>query len=150
MKTFKVSEFSILLYTQNGKLGNLGKFYFTSIFGSIWNPRLKNQKTSDLREIKLQLYDTLIRKNKSFQNLKFSIFACIQNKKEKILERLFYFNFETQDQETTKITRDKENYNFMMWFNKKKKKKTLRFPRFRFGPINEIENSKISENFRLL
>ena len=41
----EVSDFSILLYTQNRKLGNLGKFYFTSNFSSsIWNPRSKHQK----------------------------------------------------------------------------------------------------------
>ena len=41
----EVSEFLILLYTQNRKLGNLGKFYFTSTFSSsIWNPRSKHQK----------------------------------------------------------------------------------------------------------
>ena len=41
----EVSEFSILLYTQNRKLGNLGKFDFTSTFSSsIWNSRSKHQK----------------------------------------------------------------------------------------------------------
>ena len=31
----EVSEFTILPYTENRKLGNLGKFSSTSIFGSI-------------------------------------------------------------------------------------------------------------------
>ena len=31
----EVSEFSILPYTQNRKLGNLGNFYLNCIFGSI-------------------------------------------------------------------------------------------------------------------
>ena len=32
VKTSEISEFSILPYTQNRKLGNLGKFSFTSNF----------------------------------------------------------------------------------------------------------------------
>ena len=41
---FEVSEFSILTYTQNRKLGNLGKFSFTSNFDSSCNLRCKNNK----------------------------------------------------------------------------------------------------------
>ena len=44
MKISEVSEFSILPYTQNRKLGNLGNFYFTSNFGSSCNVRSKNDK----------------------------------------------------------------------------------------------------------
>ena len=40
----EVSEFSILLYTQNRKLGNLGKRCFTSNFISSCNLRCKNDK----------------------------------------------------------------------------------------------------------
>ena len=40
----EVFENSSLLYTQNWTLGNLGKFYFTSTFSSIRNPRSKYQK----------------------------------------------------------------------------------------------------------
>ena len=40
----EVSEFSILSYNQNRKLGNLGEFSFTSIFDSSCNLRCKNDK----------------------------------------------------------------------------------------------------------
>ena len=43
-KISEVSEFSILSYTQNRKLGNLGKFSFTSNFDSSCNLRCKNNK----------------------------------------------------------------------------------------------------------
>ena len=43
-KMSEVSEFSILLYTQNRKLGNLGKRCFTSNFISSCNLRCKNDK----------------------------------------------------------------------------------------------------------
>ena len=46
IKICEVSEFSILLYTQNRKLGNFGKFDFASTFSSIWNPRSKNQRNT--------------------------------------------------------------------------------------------------------
>ena len=45
----EVSEFTILPYTENRKLGNLGKFSSTSIFGSIWNSKSKNGE-NDLKE----------------------------------------------------------------------------------------------------
>ena len=44
VKISEVSEFSILSYTQNRKLGNLGNFYFTSNFDSSCNVRSKNEK----------------------------------------------------------------------------------------------------------
>ena len=66
IKMSGVSEFSILLYTQNRKLGNLGEFYFTSTFSSIWNPRSKNhKKTWDKRNI--TLWCGLIRKYEHFR-----------------------------------------------------------------------------------
>ena len=43
-KKCEVSEFSILPYTQNRKLGNLGKCSFASNFGSSCNLRYKNDK----------------------------------------------------------------------------------------------------------
>ena len=49
-KISDVSEFSILPYTQNGKLGNLGKCSFTSNFDSSCNLRCK--KTPKLTETK--------------------------------------------------------------------------------------------------
>ena len=45
-KISKVSESSIVAYTWNGKLGNIGKISFTLIFGSIRNSKSKNQKNN--------------------------------------------------------------------------------------------------------
>ena len=44
VKTFEVSELSILPYTQNRKLGNLGKCCVTSNFDSSCNLRCRNDK----------------------------------------------------------------------------------------------------------
>ena len=46
-KISEVSEFSILSYTQNRKLGNLGKCSFTSSSDSSCNIRSKNDKKSN-------------------------------------------------------------------------------------------------------
>ena len=43
-KISEVSEFSIFLYTQNRKLGNLRKSFFTSNFDSSCNLRCKSEK----------------------------------------------------------------------------------------------------------
>ena len=48
-KNSEVSEFSILPYTQNRKLGNLGKCSFTSNFESCCNLRFRNDK-NELRQ----------------------------------------------------------------------------------------------------
>ena len=65
-KISKVSEFSILVYTWNGKLGNLGKFSFTSILGSIRNSKSKDQK-NDFKQKIVTLSWVLIKKNESFR-----------------------------------------------------------------------------------
>ena len=44
VKSSEVSEFSILPYTQNGKVGNLGKCCFTSNFDRSYNLRCRNSK----------------------------------------------------------------------------------------------------------
>ena len=49
-KISEVYEFTILSYTQNRKLGNLGKFSFTSNFDSSFNLRCKiNKKISETK-----------------------------------------------------------------------------------------------------
>ena len=55
VKISEFSEFSILPYTQNRKLRNIGKFSFTSNFGISCNLRLKNEKKKELSQ-KFQEY----------------------------------------------------------------------------------------------
>ena len=57
-KISEVSEFSILLYTQNRKLGNLGMCSFTSNFNSSYNLWCKSGKK--LTEAKLKRQDMLL------------------------------------------------------------------------------------------
>ena len=57
IKISEVSEFSILLYTQNGKLGNLGKFYFPSTFSSIWRLNKESMKISEVSEFLIWPYE---------------------------------------------------------------------------------------------
>ena len=49
----KDSEFSILPYTQNRKLGNLGKCSFTSNFDSSCNLRFRNDKNELRQKLKV-------------------------------------------------------------------------------------------------
>ena len=78
MPISEVSKFSILPYTQNRKLGNLRKFSFTSIFGSIWNSKSKNWK-NDLKEKTLTIWCGLRRKMPVSEVIKFSILPYTQN-----------------------------------------------------------------------
>ena len=78
LSKFEVKEnfprFSVLFIGPNRKLGNLGKFYFTTTFSSLWNPRSKNQK--DLRQKMMWLN----KKNmKIFEISEFSIWPYEQN-----------------------------------------------------------------------
>ena len=50
VKISEFSEFSILPYTQNRKLRNIGKFSFTSNFGISCNLRLKNEKKKNFHK----------------------------------------------------------------------------------------------------
>ena len=68
----KFSEFSILPYTQNWKLRNLGKFSFTSNFDSTWNSNLKT-KNNNLEEKTWTLQCGLRRTNAHFQSLNFAL-----------------------------------------------------------------------------
>ena len=78
VKISEVSEFSILSYTQNRKLGNLGKCSFTSNFDSSSNLRFRNDK-NELTQ-KLEGQDMLLEEKKKISEIsKFSIFFFIQN-----------------------------------------------------------------------
>ena len=79
-KISEVSEFSILSYTQNRKLGNLGKCSFTSNFDSSCNLRFRNDK-NELRQ-KLKGQDMLLEEEKKFFEIsEFSILPYTQNRK---------------------------------------------------------------------
>ena len=54
VKISEDSEFSILPYTQNRKLGNLGKCSFTSNFEVYCNFRFKNDKNELIQKFKRQ------------------------------------------------------------------------------------------------
>ena len=92
-KKFKVSEFSILAYNWNRKLGNLGKFSFTSIFVSIRNSNSKTQK-NDFKQKIVTLRWGLLRKNeKSRGSRVFDFGLHLQSKTRKSQKIFFYFNF---------------------------------------------------------
>ena len=79
-KNCQVSEFSILSYTQNRKLGNLRKCSFTSIFDNCCNLRFRNDKNELRQKIKGQ--DKLLEeKKKTSEVSEFSILPYTQNRK---------------------------------------------------------------------
>ena len=88
--TSEVSEFSILAYTQNRKLGNLGKFYLLK-FLVVYETQ--NQK-NDLKEKTLTLRCGLRRKNVNFRDFRVFDFALyLKSKTWKPRKVLVYFNF---------------------------------------------------------
>ena len=92
-KISKVSEFSILACTWNEKLRNLGKFSFTSVFGSIRNLKSENQKNEFKQKI-ITLRWGLIRKNENFRGFQFFDFGLhLKSKTRKSRKVFFYFHF---------------------------------------------------------
>ena len=89
----EVSKFSILSYTQNRKLENLGKFFCS-------NKWLKN----DQKQKKLTLWCGLRRKMSISEVSKFSILPYTQNRKLGISESFLLLKFlvvyETQNRKT--------------------------------------------------
>ena len=86
VKICEISEFSILPYTQNRKLGNLGKCSFTSNFHSSCNLRFRNDKNELTQKIKGE--DTLlVEKNKISEISVFSILPYTQNWKLRNLRK---------------------------------------------------------------
>ena len=92
-KISEVSEFSILSYTQNRKLENIGKRCFTSNFDSSCNLRFRNNK-NELRQ-KLKGQDMLLEEKKeNFRD--FRVFAFVlypKSKTRKSRKVFFYFEF---------------------------------------------------------
>ena len=93
-KISDVSEFSILTYTQNRKLGNLGKFSFSSNFDSSCNLRCKNNKK--VRQ-NLKGQDMLLEEKKKISEVsEFSILPYTQNRKLGNLRKFsFSSNFDS-------------------------------------------------------
>ena len=80
VKISEVFKFSILSYTQNRKLGNLGKCYFTSNFDSSCNLGFRNDKNELRQKLKGQ-YMLLDEEKKIFEISEFSILSYTQNQK---------------------------------------------------------------------
>ena len=93
MPISEVSEFSILPYTWNRKLGNLGKFSFTYIFGSIWNSKSKNWLKNSPKWKTLTLC-VLRRKDNNFRGFRVFNFALyLKSKTWKPRKVFIYFKF---------------------------------------------------------
>ena len=93
VKISEVSEFSILSYTQNRKLGNLGKRSFTSNFDSSCNLRFRNDK-NELRQ-KLKGQDMhLEEKKENFRDFRgFNFVLYPKSKTRKSWKVFLYFKF---------------------------------------------------------
>ena len=151
VKISEVSEFSILSYTQNRKLGNLGKCSFTSNYDSICNLRFRNDK-NELRQ-KLKGQDMLLEGKKKIPDIsKFSILPYIQNRKLGNLGKCsFTSNFDSCCNLRFRNDKNKLRQKRKVIKGIKKKERELpRFPSFRFCSVPKIENSKISESVVLL
>ena len=106
VKISEVSEFSILSYTQNRKLENIGKRCFTSNFDSSCNLRFRNNK-NELRQ-KLKVIKWMKKKKRKlprFPSFRFSSILKIEN--SEILESVLLLQILTvvviYDSETTKM-----------------------------------------------
>ena len=92
MKISEVSEFSILSYAQNWKLGNLGNMSLLSSFDSSYNSRFRNDKNMKLpKNWKVPIW--FKRKNKISKISEFSILPDTQDQKLRNLWNFAYLEF---------------------------------------------------------
>ena len=147
----KISEFSILSYTQNRKLGNLGKCSVTPNFDSSCNLSFRNNK-NELRQT-LKGQDMLLEeKTKISEISQFSILSYTQNRKLGNLRKCSVTpNFDSScnlkfRNDKNKLRQKLKGQDMLL----EEKRKFPRFPSFRFCPIPKIKNSEISESVLLL
>ena len=136
VKISEVSEFSILSYTQNRKLGNLGKCSFTSNFDSSCNLRFRNDK-NELRQ-KLKGQDMLLEEKKKISEIsEFPILSYTQNRKLGNLGKCsFTSNYDSSCNLRFRNDKNKprQKPRVIKWI-KNKKRKLPRFPSFQFCSI---------------
>ena len=136
VKISEVSEFSILSYTQNRKLGNLGKCSFTSNFDSSCNLRFRNYK-NELRQ-KLKGQDMLLEEKKKISEIsEFPILSYTQNRKLGNLGKCsFTSNYDSSCNLRFRNDKNKprQKPRVIKWI-KNKKRKLPRFPSFQFYSI---------------
>ena len=92
-KLSEISDYSILTYTQNRKLGNLGKFYFTSNFDSSCNLRCKNNKKISETKSSRSRYAFRSKKEnfRGFRVFDFDLYPKLKTLKSRKV--FFYFKF---------------------------------------------------------
>ena len=105
-KISEVSEFLILPYTQNRKLGNLGKFSFTLNLESSCNLRCKNNKKISETKSSRSRYASIRKKEKSrgLQVFDFALYAKSKTRKS----RKVFFHFEFWQKLWLKFKNDKK------------------------------------------
>ena len=93
-KISEISEFSILPYTQNRKLGNLGKCSFTSNFDSSCNLRFRRDKNELRKNLKSQ--DMLLEEKKKIPRfLSFRLCPTPKIKNSEISESVLFLQILT-------------------------------------------------------
>ena len=141
-----MSEYSILPYTQNRKLGNLGKCSFTLNFDSCCNLRFRNNKNELGQKLKSSGYVSRRKNQKVSEVCEFSILPYTQNQKLGNLGKCsFNLNFYSCCNLRFRNNKNelRQKLNVMKWIEKNKKKLSM-FPSFRFCSKLKIENSGIS------
>ena len=144
MKISEVSEFSILPYTQNRKLGNLGNMSLPSNSDSSYKSRFKNDKNMNwAKNRKVPIW--FKRKNKNFRDSRVFDFALHPVSKtwkswKFCLPRILTLVV-TEGLETPKKWTETRTKSFR--YDLEQNQKFPRFASFWFCPTPRIENSEI-------
>ena len=137
LKISEVFEFSILPCTQNWKFGNLGNFYFTSIFDSSCNVRCKNDKNLTETKTEKSRYN-FRRKKENFWGFQIFDFVLYPKSKTGNLGKCsFTSNFDNScnlrfKNDKNELRQKLKGQDMLL----EEKRKFPRFPSFRFCPIS--------------
>ena len=144
MKISEVSEFSILLYTQNRKLGNLGNMSLPSNSDSSYKSRFKNDKNMNWGKNR-NFPIWFKRKNKNFRDFRvfdFALYPRSETRKFRkfCLPRILTLDV-TQGLKTPKKWTESKNKRFR--YDLEQNQTFPRFPSFRFCSKLKVENLEI-------
>ena len=144
MKISEVSEFSVLPYIQNWKLGNLRNMSLLSNSDSSCNSRFKNDKNMNWAK-NWKVLIRIKRKNKNFRDFRvfdFDLYPRSKTRKSRkfCLLRILTL-IVTQDLKTPKKWAETKTKRSR--YDLEQKRKFPKFPSFQFRPIPKIEISEI-------
>ena len=146
----EVSEFSVLLYPQNRKLGNLRKFFFVHflVVYETQDPKTKEKRPKTKKIKPLRYY--LIRKNKDIQGFRVFNFGLYPKSKKQKSLKVFFTSISKPKIQIQKQRPETKKIITLLCGLIRRKWKFPMYLVFHLALSTKYKKMEISESFRLL